>query len=313
MKATHYVSILLVTAAICAPLFMFLRVMPIGCPTARPPGTFLAFCGNQAYQDFEHGAYAFGLRPDAEAATKQADVIFFGNSRSQVAFSTSATRNAFASTPLRYYLLGFGYIETDGFAETLIQHLKLRPKAAVINVDTFFLGTLSEPAMFVREHPMQAELEYRLKALGAALFKTICPASATWWPCAGAVALIRDDATGAWTLSLPGSPPEPVAFDQANGRPLDASPFISNARSFLAQLGTPPSCVVLTTVPTPQQSLDPATVQQIAESLGTRWIEPEVAHLDSFDGSHLSRDSAERWSSALLAEAMPVLRQCSGR
>jgi hypothetical protein len=57
--------------------------------------------------DYEHGAFEFNLEPTAQNFAKNVDVLFLGNSRLQVAFSTVATTNWFSAASARYYLLGF--------------------------------------------------------------------------------------------------------------------------------------------------------------------------------------------------------------
>jgi hypothetical protein len=311
MAAWRYLAILLLAAAIAAPIVLLARVAPIGCPVADGPGRFLAFCRNGTYQDFEHGAYALGLRPAAVAAARRASVLFLGNSRLELAFSTPVTDHAFAEAGLSYHLLGFGFGETDGFAAALLHDLALRPRAVVIDVDPFFDGKFGEPGQFLRDHPVRAALDYQAKAAAAALLAGFCPIGATHWPCGSAFALLRDDANGGWAISGPGldaaSP-----FDARNGKAPDPAPFIEEARHFLAGLDLPPRCVVLTTVPTPQRPLDAATVRAIAEAIGARWAEPQLDGLASFDRSHLTRASAERWTAAFLAETMPLLRDCAG-
>jgi hypothetical protein len=312
VAALRYLAILFCAAILAFPVLLTFQVAPIGCPVPNSSRRFLAFCRNGAYQDFEHGAYALGLRPAAVAAVRRAPVLFLGNSRLVLGFSTAATARAFAAADLRYYLLGFGYGETDGFARTLLRDLALNPRAVVIDVDPFFDGELGEPARFLRDHPVRAALEYRAKAVAAALFAAVCPVRAKHWPCGGALALLRADDDGSWELLGPDLD-QATPFAARNGKPADPAPFIADGRGFLAELGVPADCVVLTTVPSPQRPLDAETVRRIAEGLGAVWAEPTLDDLASFDRSHLTRDSAERWSAALLDEIMPILRRCTGR
>ena len=72
---------------------------------------YLAYCSGTSYADYEHGAFWFDLEPSAQDFARNADVLFLGNSRLQVAFSTAATANWFSAASARYYLLGFGYYE----------------------------------------------------------------------------------------------------------------------------------------------------------------------------------------------------------
>ena len=49
---------------------------------------YLAYCQTGGYGDYDHGAFWFGLEPEAQRAATDADVLFLGNSRMQFAFST---------------------------------------------------------------------------------------------------------------------------------------------------------------------------------------------------------------------------------
>src|SRR5579862_3350807 len=52
---------------------------------------YLAYCNGANYADYEHGAFQFNLEPAVQEAVRNADVLFLGNSRVQVAFSTVPT------------------------------------------------------------------------------------------------------------------------------------------------------------------------------------------------------------------------------
>src|SRR5688500_17401087 len=44
---------------------------------------YLAYCQATSYSDYDHGAFWFGLEPEAVDAARNADVLFLGNSRMQ--------------------------------------------------------------------------------------------------------------------------------------------------------------------------------------------------------------------------------------
>ena len=78
---------------------------------ANEPGRYLAYCNSGVYNDYDHGAFWFGLEPDAIRAVQSADALFVGSSRMQFAFSSPATQDWFASHNAHFYLLGFSYSE----------------------------------------------------------------------------------------------------------------------------------------------------------------------------------------------------------
>src|SRR5258708_9242969 len=99
---------------------------------------YIAYCNGAGYADYEHGALWFGLEPVAQDFARNADVLFLGNSRLQVALSTVATADWFSAASARYYLLGFSYDGNVILADELLRRIRPRAKAYVINVDDFF-------------------------------------------------------------------------------------------------------------------------------------------------------------------------------
>jgi hypothetical protein len=82
----------------------------LACPAdGYGPDRYLAYCQAAAYGDFEHGAFWFGLDPSIQNSVANAEVLFLGSSRMQIALSTAATRDWFSSGRVRYFLMGFGY------------------------------------------------------------------------------------------------------------------------------------------------------------------------------------------------------------
>jgi hypothetical protein len=79
-------------------------------------------------------------------------------------------------------------------------------------------------------------------------------------------------------------------------------------RLFVARLGVDPRCVIFTLVPTVGTPL--ATSRAIAEAIGLDFIAPQLDKMTTFDGAHLNRVSAERWSAAFFAAAGQRLREC---
>ena len=86
---------------------------------------------------------------------------------------------------------------------------------------------------------------------------------------------------------------------------------VRSGTDFLDKLGVDRRCVIFTLVPTVDAR--PATSAAIAKALGVEFIAPEVEDLLTFDGSHLDRQSAERWSGAFFDVAGARIKDCLGR
>jgi hypothetical protein len=80
------------------------------------------------------------------------------------------------------------------------------------------------------------------------------------------------------------------------------------AAAFLEKLPVRRECVFLTVVPwaaTPR-----AETAAIAAAVGAQFVSPQTSGLQTLDGSHLDRPSAERWSAEFLHSAGDPIRRC---
>src|SRR5689334_5407029 len=88
-----YVCVILVAVLASYGYWMRTRTL-FACPgDGYSADRYIAYCDAGNYADYEHGAFWFGLEPAASQYAKDADVLFLGNSRLQVGFSTAATRS----------------------------------------------------------------------------------------------------------------------------------------------------------------------------------------------------------------------------
>ncbi len=111
-RPTIYIGVIF--AAILAAYAYEFRTQSIFSCTANGYSSdrYIAYCNVASYADYEHGAFQFGLEPSEEDFASKADVLFLGNSRLQVAFSTAATSDWLSAASARYHLLGFSTTRT---------------------------------------------------------------------------------------------------------------------------------------------------------------------------------------------------------
>ena len=126
-RTTVYSCIVLIAAL--ASLGCWIRARTIfACPAdGYTADRYIAYCDAGNYADYEHGAFWFDLEPSASQFAKDADVLFLGNSRLQVAFSTAETADWFSRASARFYLLGFSYYENALFTEALLRRFAREP------------------------------------------------------------------------------------------------------------------------------------------------------------------------------------------
>lgn len=281
------------------------------CPADGYAGDrYLAYCHADGYGDLDHGAFWFGLDPASHKAAAEAQVLFVGNSRLEFGFSAPSLGKWFADNALSYYLLGFSYTENVNFLKPLLDRIKPQARAYVINLDSFFVDTATPPASEVMHAPdALARQQAKLSAQDA--HQAVC----TRLPflCGQLQAYYRQRGTGQWVLDGHlGDQAKPlVGGDIGPDMRVDYKAMVSEqaaAKEFIAGLGVPADCVILTYVPTRENQRPRA--QALAGALGHAFVSPQIAGLRTYDGSHLDPASAERFTSAFMAETGPLLQTC---
>jgi len=265
----------------------------------------LSYCHNSGYGDYEHGAFWFDLEPSIRNFAANAEVLFLGSSRMQLALSTRATADWFSSSSARYYLMGFGYNENTDLARELLLKFKPKAKVYVVNIERFFDRTVTVPAGAVMRDPA-AKGRYEVKRLWQLVHRPICQSLPMI--CGDQYVIFRSRETGAFSVAGLGQfKGAAVSYNQS----VDQAAVQNEAaigKEFLSELPVKRECIILTTVPYPQTKV--AAVNALAKALGMKLVWPEVDQLQTFDGSHLDRPSAERWSRAFLQAAAPQIRKC---
>lgn len=265
---------------------------------------YIAYCNGSDYGDYDHGAIYFDLEPPAQHFIRNADVLFLGNSRLQVAFSTAATTNWFSGVARTYYLLGFGYFENMIFAEQLLRRIRPQARVYVINIDDFFVRSETVPVNFILHDP-QARTRYAEKRSWQRAQKLVCGTFSTL--CGTNYAIFRSWENGAYRWRPVNPKITAVSYDdRVNQKSVNDSAIA--AIDFLSRF-TQDKCVILTMVPTVATKI--ANARAIATAAGMNLVTPRrIENLQTFDGSHLDEPSAERWSKAFFEAAEPKIRSC---
>lgn len=277
------------------------------CPAAYAGAAYLSDCNATNYGDYDHGAFWFGLEPQAGAAVSRARVLLLGNSRLQFALSTPATPRWFDERAIPFFSMGFSHYESITFVTPVLERLRPQPRALVINADRFFADWLSPVAQRVVSE-RDARARYDEKRFWQRLHQPLCGAAPAL--CGQQFAVYRSRDNGLWSTS--GAKPD-QRVPVADGPATDVAQwphFATQAQAFLDRLAVDRQCVVLTIVP--YGSTKRAEAQALAQALGVPFVAPEVDGLTTFDGSHLDSRSAARWSDAFLAAAGPLLERCAG-
>ena len=278
------------------------------CPPAAE-GTFLGYCRDDQYGDFEHGAYLYSLEPEAVAAAARADAIVVGDSRAQFAFSAEAVRRYFTARGIRYYLLAMGYGSTSPFALEMLRRHGLRPRVLIVNTEPFFTREMTAVPAAVLQGDMRTMLDYRRKRWFRPVHETICKRLRPLCePASGAIHRRIGDGAWRWDgVLVDGSLAMP--FAERTIAPEEKNAAGQVAKAFVEELRLDGRCVLVTAIP--GTSADTRQVAAaVAQAIGGAAIVPTLDGLASLDGDHLNADSAERWSEAFLREAEPSISAC---
>ena len=305
-RPTIYICVILVTALVSYAYW--LRTYSIFSCQADGYNTdrYLAYCHGASYADYEHGAFEFDLEPSVQKFARNADVLFLGNSRLQVAFSTVATADWFSAASARYYLMGFTYFENVIFAERLLRRVRPRARVYVINVDDFFDRSETEPVKTILHDP-EARKRYESKRFWQRVHEPICTRFAAL--CGVKWVIFRSRETGAYYME--GAAEQkitPVSYNQVINQDVVNRYSTAAEIEFLSHF-TQGKCVILTMVPFVGTEIGNANA--IAEGVGAKLVAPEIPEgLQTFDGSHLDQPSAQRWSQAFFQAAGSKIRSC---
>jgi hypothetical protein len=269
---------------------------------------YVGYCNAAGFGDYDHGAFWFGLEPEAVRYAADAEVLFVGSSRMQFALSTVATDHWFSSAGLSHYLLGFTNVENSLFVTPLLARIKPHAKFYVINIDQFFTPVETDiGAEFL--HDPEAEQNSKQKKVWQNLQRIVCTRLRA--VCGHQFAYFRSIEHGHWVQrGTNPRPPLPIGDGPAEDQE-HWNQYAGLAQQFISSLPVNHACVLLTIVPSPKTRT--AEAKAIASATGIELVTPQLTGLMTFDGSHLDRDSAERWSTAFYASAGPRILQCLGR
>lgn len=266
---------------------------------------YLAYCNGANYADYEHGAFEFNMEPSVADSLRNADVVFLGNSRVQVAFSTVPTQNWFEENQAKYYLLGFSYYENSFFEGRLLERTAPRASVYVINVEGFFPPVESVPVKMILHDP-KARDKYETKRFLQDVHARICKALPQL--CGKQFVIFRSRETGRYyTEGAVGPKTVPVSYDPVVDKSV-ASESIATAIGFLSRFAKN-KCVILTIVP--YVGTETGTARAIATGVGLKLVTPGIVEgLQTYDGYHLDQPSAQRWSQAFFQAAGPEIQSC---
>ncbi len=281
------------------------------CPLVDEAGTYMAYCSDDRYGDYEHLAYGLELVPSAVRALKNAEVVILGSSRTQIAFSTPQVDRFFRDRSISYHALGFGYNETGEFAAYLFRKYHLTPRVLVINTDTFFTEGLSIPAKMAIAAGPQVRVDGLMKTAFEHVHSLVCRISSRACRHTNVFSIYRSPETGQWhgyaTAPVLGEEISSTKKESLDDADLKTSQDV--AARLLPSFNVRKECIILTAVPTP--AIDGERIARVlGADFGLPVVLPNIQGMRSSDGSHLTRISAESWSAAFLLDSALSIERC---
>jgi hypothetical protein len=280
---------------------------------------WMAYCNSDRYGVYDVEAVWYGVEPDVMPAVRNAKVLTLSDSHLQNALSLGGASEWFTEHGYPVYMLGLPTAESR-FGELLIDRLQAKPSVVVFDASPYFNGLLGS---FQANLPTTDENMGRARVEQLRDFQRyhrwVCD---RWsWACGRNFAYFRSRKDGHWIFPDPTTtklwiganslPNDEVRFPVST-KPDELAPryphYLEVARGFVAKLGLPAKCVVVTGVPTdlPKREL----ARYLSTSLGITLIDPNLEGLATFDRGHLTPESSKRWTQAFLEELAPVLRDC---
>lgn len=282
----------------------------LGCPAdGYNSESFIAYCNQERYGDYDRGAFWFPLEPAAATAASEANILFLGNSRLQFGLSSVATEEWFSAAQIPYYLLGFTHYDNISFIAPLLDRIDPRAQAYVLNLDLIFLDHVKRPSERFLTDDRDTPSDYRAKKRWQSFHRVACRYAPDL--CGQSRAIFRHRRTGQWLLLGDTGGAASEVADMAQDYNPDWQEQAVAGEQFINSLPVPRSCIVLTIVPNAETRRREA--QWIADQLELPLIAPMPVGLRTFDGSHLDDPSAEVWSREFLRMAGPRLDQCATR
>jgi hypothetical protein len=238
---------------------------------------YIALCADVHH---DHGAILFDIDGALDGA-RDADVIFLGNSTTQIAFSNVEVIQFFEAIRMRFFVLGFGYGEAWKFTANAMARHNLKPHVLVVSA-TGLTGLwmdeeLSAPAKHLLDHPVESYILTSIHSAYQSLQRHYCSGGTDSLICfrQGGV-LYRSRKNGTWKVAPTGrydAPPgeryfcnpkpdvpgpqlcasghtvRPVPVAEKFTADEDAAAAQANMTKFLAAVDMPKECVVIIAVP----------------------------------------------------------------
>ena len=257
---------------------------------------------------FDHQVLYYNFGKSIENA-KKADILFLGNSRVQLGLDRDLLQPFAKRYCLNYFNMSLGNFESYQFPLMIIRKYDLRPKVIIINAEDFRGGPSDLAQGVISQGRLRSALFFFLRN---AIYKDILVLhsyaprwiretfSATLKEHVYKSVVYRSRVTGEWfrppSSSRKSTPitnkNESACRDRITGKAFD------NAKRFKEEMSERGTQVVLTLVP--HNDSCQKSAEQLAKQIGVLMIGVDWHGLSTVDGSHLTKESSQRFTEEFL-------------
>lgn len=229
-----------------------------------------------------------------------ANILIIGNSRTQTAFIPDMMDTFFNSLGLRYYMLACGHAERFQFFMKLIEHYDIRDKTVVVNIESFFHASMSEPATEAVNLPVSF-LWFDIAALyhydafiskfvrNMPFYRSI--ERGTWY--------LESRAGIDWSAS-------PAVYRKYGTLSDD---YVHNMEIFIRFLRDRDFRIVFMVVPTEKPDTSIGSAKSLSIGYNIPLILVDSTGFMTYDKSHLNRAAAINFSTQFFKKLSPLLRK----
>ncbi len=243
-----------------------------------------------------------GIGP-AMAYARQAQVLILGNSRPYFAFRASLLDWAEKQSGLKIYSLA-GPGSTFVFTEELIRRQNLNPRILILNEDDFF-----NPVLWPTQKEVLAESDWQAwtRLWERRVSWEVSSGLQRWIPKfiffkehEGKIPLLIRSVQNGGLLSENFSE-ESFPLEESRSFDLKLDPlYLERAKAFKKEMEEHGITLILTHVPSDGRGA--ALTQAVAGELGVVCLIPHLKGLETFDHSHLTPESGDRFAKAFFEE-----------
>ncbi len=261
----------------------------------------------------DHGVIYWNIGSSIKNLEK-ADVVILGNSRVLIGFDWHTLEVFGKKHGIRFFNLGFGWSEPYIYPMMILERYNIHPKIVIISADTgfgrFFTDKLSPTAKrTIKDGKIKTAMSYfsrsvswrylllrstylpdRLNKILPDLPVDVDDDYRTFY---------RSRVSGGWYLGLIPATNKPIN----NPSEFDCAPTdeeLAHADKLLAQLNQMGATPLLTITPYTQSCL--AGAELVAERMKSRFIKIESKGYNTWDGDHMTPESARRFTEEFLRQ-----------